>query len=488
MMRSFSVFRKSIYALAITGLLVLALLLTMHCAKKSSGLASFDGGLVTAKEYIDRFISSSQYKPDMLPTEDNLHEMVSNLALEKIVVLEAKKQGLDRDADFMTEVRERENLLLYQSFMRNEIINRVINDSLIQVFYKNFSPQYQMSYILRVLPPSFTPKQVQAQQDTIQLVYKLLQQGKSFTELAKKFSQDAVSGPKGGDQGFVIGESLGDEALRETLARLSTHSYSAPFKGVAGHYILYKGEKRDVPVPPLSEIRERIWSTLYRTRRHDIEQVANKDFERLQSAYHFKNDSTQIRQIQDKVCAHADELADSNEKLYSVFSEQELATNLATFDGGQVKTLDLLIDRRKRPLDQWEFSKRLNLLGQQRLFAQQARKAGYDQHKEIRDEMATITQSILRFAFYQKEVKARIVEQMEPIQREQSKTMTPADLKQFLLKKSSEMEKDLRSQLESRLKSQYSFTFHPDQFSAALASAAEKKKSSKAPVKTAEKP
>jgi parvulin-like peptidyl-prolyl isomerase len=488
MIRSFSALCKSIHVLAVSGLLVATLSLTLQCSKKSSDLASFDGGSVTTEEYINRFITSSQYKPEVVPTEENLREIVANLAMEKIVVLEARKQGMDRDADFMTEVRERENLLIYQAYMRNEIINRVISDSLIQIFYKNFSPQYQMSYILRVLPPSFTPKQVQAQQDTIQLVYKLLQQGTSFPDLAKKFSQDAMSGPKGGDQGFVIGESLGDAALRETLARLATKSYSAPFKGVAGWYILYKGDKRDVSVPPLAEVRERIWSTLYRTRRHDIERIAGQYFEQLQAVYHFKNDSTQINLIQAKVCAHADELADSNEKLYSVFSEQELASALSTFDGGQVKVLDLLIDRRKRPLDQYEFGKRLNLLGQQRLFALQARNAKYDQRQDIRDEMATITQSILRFAFYQKEIKAQVAAQMETIQREQNTSMSPADYKQFLQKKSSELEKDLRSQLEIRLKAQYKFDVNTNQFSAALAGAAEKKNSLKVPAKTAAKP
>jgi hypothetical protein len=139
-------------------------------------------------------------------------------------------------------------------------------------------------------------------------------------------------------------------------------------------------------------------------------------------------------------------------------------------------------------LDQYEFGKRLTLLGQQRLFAMQAREAKYDQRPEIKNEMATITQSIMRFAFYQKEIKAKVAAQMETIQREQGNSMTPADLQQFLVKKSSELEKDLRNQLETRLKSQYDFSFHTDQFSAALARAAEKKSASKAAAKATAKP
>ncbi len=152
--------------------------------EEDPALAVFDGGSVRQSEYIEHYLGSTRYKPNEMPGKDNLVKIVTRRAMEKMGVMEAVARGIDKDSLYVLSVDKNKRTTYFHKYMRMEIINKVINDSLIRAFYADFTPQYKMSYIIRPVVKSSTPEFARAQKDTIELVYRLLQAGESFADAA----------------------------------------------------------------------------------------------------------------------------------------------------------------------------------------------------------------------------------------------------------------------------------------------------------------
>ncbi len=468
------------------GFVSLLFIFVLSCSqeKDNLNLAVFEGGFVTTQEYIDHYLLSTQYKPQNMPSLENLQEIVLNKAFEKMAVLEARARGFSEDTTLRQEINARETVSLYQIYMQEAIINSVITDSLIQKFHSEMSPQYNMRYIIRVLPENAALEYVKSQEDTIDWIYAKLVKGEKFEELAKKFSQDIQSAPKGGDLGFVIKESMGDPKLREVMETLSDFSYSRPFRGIAGFYILFKGDKRMVPVSPLAEVKGRIWQTLYRTRRYDIEKKAENHFDTLSLKYHYQVHQPIIEQICQKLGYGKNQnpqlILFNLEKLSEI--DPELV--LANYDGGNITVADIFQDRKKRPFDLWELHKRLKSIAQQRIFSLAAREKGLNQSLKFLDQFHYIQNGLLRQKIYQIEVKDKVQVKLDSIETMQKSLLTPPKLKDLLETERHRLEKEFRSNYENFLKDKYHFKYLTENFPQALTHAKNKKAASAANQKS----
>lgn len=469
-------FKRSCFIMLMAGLLS-ALIFTSCTRQKNNGdLATFDGGSVDQQEYFDHFLKSTMYKTSVMPSVENLQQIVLDRAMEKIAVLEATARNFDKDSTITMQIKKTLDMKLAQQYMQKNVVNKVVNDSLVKEFYDSFSPQFHLRYILRVISDSSPATSAKTQLDTINIVYKLLRKGQSFEALAKEYSQDMASKPKGGDLGFVIKESLGDPALRQALQTLSEQSYSKPIKGLAGYYILYKGEKRDVPLPDFDKVKGRIWQTLYRTRRHDIDKEAQKLFKKLAPGFHMETHQAAIDEILKKAHAGFDNAGNEFHLDRGLLSEKEMGYVLVSCDSGQVAAGDLFGDPKKAPTDRWEFNKRLDLLSQQMIFAQQARKEGdaeLDEFVKFRDD---ILSALLRQKIYQLEVKSLVNAKIDSMQENEKSTLSAHDLHLKVVEQNSKLEKQYRSEFENRMKAKYHFAFIKKNFTLALKKAEKMKK------------
>lgn len=467
--------RTRIWRMIATVILVFIFFISCDKQEEKLSLAVFNGGEVLIKEYIDHFLLSTKYKPKTMPTSENLQEIVLNKALEKMAVLEAIERGFSQDTSFIQEISDREAVSLYQIYMQEEIINSIISDSIIEKFHAEMSPQYHLRYIIRVLPEDASEKYIESQEDTINWIYARLSKGEKFDELAKQYSQDIQSGPKGGDLGFVIKESLGDAKLREVMEILPDSSYSKPFRGVAGFYILFKGEHRIVPIPPLEEVRSRIWQTIYRTRRHEIEQKADIYFDSLSLKYHYVVQQSIIEHIYQKL-GHKN---DKNQQYISFNLEKlsEVDPNLvmASYNGGQITVADVFQDRKKRPFDSWELKTRLKNIAQQRIFSLDARRKGYNHADKFLHQSNYIRNGLLRQKIYQIEVRDKVQAKIDSIEINQKQILTSADLKNLLDTERFRLEKELRIGYENFLKDKYRFKYLTENFQKALMEAKNRK-------------
>ncbi len=426
---------------------------------------------------MDRFLFSTRYKPDAKPTEENLRQIVEQEALARMAVLEAKRRGLDRDSTLVEKLQRRLDRVLYRLYVREEIIDAVITDSLIREFYRNYSPQYRMKYILRAAPEGSPKRMVKAQEDTIWMIYRSLQRGETFEELAKRYSQDVISAPKGGDLGWMIRESMGDPKLRAVMDTLTQYTYSRPFRGMAGFYILYKGDQRDVPVPPLEEVRDRIWRTLYRTRKYLVEREAERRMQELAATYHYRVDSAAVKQLLERAAVPGGAVREIDPDR---LREEDLQTILARYDGGAIRAAELFADRKKRPEDEWEFWRALKRVARERLFALDARAKGYLEREDVQKEKKYIWDALLKDAIYEIDVRRPVAAKLDSVREHLEASKSSTSLRILLTKKRHEFETARRERLESELKRRYHFRFLAQNFDEALSLARKRKAEARA--------
>ena len=445
------------------------MIILLSCATKEKNpkLAIFDGGSVTQDEYIARYLKSTESKPDDEPTVEKLNEFVSSIALMRISLLEAKSRKLEKDTTYLQSVKLAENSILYEAYMTG-VAHSVIADSIIQKFYNEYSPQYEMKYILRVANDKVPAKFKAESKDTINWLYKKLQNGADFEELAKKYSHDGRTKSKGGNLGYLIVESLGDAGLRAAMTDMKKSTFSEPIKGLAGYYILYKGKKRDVPVPPFEEVKERIWNSLIRTRKHEIDEIVNAKLNDLKFRLHFTVDEKAVNKIK-RLAGWKPGMIDSERLDFGEIAGKDIFTVIARYDGGFIRAFELFPAHRRKPRDEWGLNENIRGLKKIHLLAQYARELWYLDKPELSGKLTNARNSSLRVALFEIDIQRKVTAGIDSIRA--NSTLKPAQVRKI----SQEKFNSAREEYETFLKQKYNFEYISSNFDGAIEQARKQK-------------
>jgi len=435
------------------------------CSKNDQNLilAKFDNGTVSYKEYLNHYLLSTQYKPNKFPTLENLKEIVELKAIEKMAVQEALEQGIDKDSTYLNIVKNNERRLLFQKYVNSSFTDEIITDSLLQKFYNSYSPQYDMKYIVRPIIKSSSPEFINAHEDTIWKAYKMLKSGVDFGKVAKKFSQDITTKDKGGEIGWIIVESMGDHVVRTVMDTLKENSFSKPFRGYGGYYILYKGGHRDVKVPPFDQIRGKIWKSLYHSRKSYIQDLLDKRFEELARKYHYQLHEDKILKALKKAGYRAS-ISKYRELNFGKLTDKDKKMRIADYDGGFIQLADLFANSKKAPINKFEFDKRVESISREHLIAKHAREINLQNVDEMPEQLESMRTSLLRAILFKKKIQDSVNVQLKKLNAERD----PG--------KRNELKTKLQKEFEDYLKTKYHFSFEEKNFNKAIELATEAKK------------
>jgi len=312
-----------------------------------------------------------------------------------------------------------------------------------------------------------------SQLDTINYVYKLLKSGGKFEDLAKRYSQDITSNEKGGDLGFVIRESLGDAKLRAVMDTLKSFSYSPPVRGYEGYYIVYKGEQRNVPVPTFTEVKAKIWNTLFHTRRHLIRDKEKEQFKKYAKHFNYKENETVKKDIIKKAGGeNADKLTLLD---FDILTEEDMNKVIATYDLGSIKVFELFAQRKRAPDNIEAFDEKLQSIAQQHILSCRAKDLGLHKTDKMQQQTEKMRHSLLRTIYTEIEIKEKVQVNLDSLIKEKEKEVKGAKLKEFIQKERTRLNQEYKANIEAQLKEKYRFKFIDKNFAKALEEARKKK-------------
>ena len=142
-----------------------------------------------------------------------------------------------------------------------------------------------VAHIMILKPQSQNAEETEKGKNTIQDIYKKLQQGENFENLAKQFSQDKSSAQKGGIMNrFGAGQLSSEEFEEAAFALKNPNDYSAPVESSFGWHIIKLIEKH--PLKTMEEMQSELEGKVSRDERSRL--ITNSVTEKLKKKYAVK--------------------------------------------------------------------------------------------------------------------------------------------------------------------------------------------------------
>lgn len=121
-------------------------------------------------------------------------------------------------------------------------LNEAVNDAAVENFYRDNAARWskkkvRVAHILVRTRPDMAETELQAKQTQAREAWSQLNAGKSFEEIAKRFSEDDLTAKLGGELGW-IGEGAVDQGFSEKVFAMQQGQVSEPFKTHYGFHIV----------------------------------------------------------------------------------------------------------------------------------------------------------------------------------------------------------------------------------------------------------
>lgn len=214
------------------------------------------GTETVTEEEVQKFASTLPPELKNLPKEDLYPTLIKQIAAEKAVLQQARKEGLAQETDIKAEIKaaqeKAEHEVLLQRFFTLKM-QPYVSAEAIQSYYQSHYAQHSQEkevHLRQIIVQTF---------DIAQTVIQKLQQGDNFSKLAAIYSLDRSTGPnKGGDIGWFTQSEL-STPLQETAFSLKNMQYNnQPVQTNYGWVVIQKIEEREQTPPPLAEVKKAI--------------------------------------------------------------------------------------------------------------------------------------------------------------------------------------------------------------------------------------
>ena len=209
-------------------------------------------------------------KLELTVTDEEVQASIERIKEENNLTQEELIASLNAEGTSFEEYRERikkdiEHMRLVEREVRSKI---VVTDEDIRRYYENNAHEYRQVHEVRLARIFLRIKDPDSAEEIAQVraaggeILQELNSGRDFSEMARKYSQ-GPGAPEGGDLGWIAMDQL-ETKLREVVAKLSPGEYTDLRPAPSGFQIITVVEEKEAGVRPLEEVRDEIYSTLYK--------------------------------------------------------------------------------------------------------------------------------------------------------------------------------------------------------------------------------
>ena len=191
---------------------------------------------------------ASQGQPDTPEARKALRE---DLITEEVIAQEAKKKGLDRDPDFVTQLDMARQTAMVRAYQIDYIKNHPVSDEELHKEYETVKTQmgdkeYKAHHIL-----------VATEEEAKDITAKL-KKGAKFDKLAEEKSLDTGSKSKGGELDWSPAANY-VQPFAEALTKLRKGQLTdQPVRTPFGWHVIRLDDVRPLKIPPFEEIKQNL--------------------------------------------------------------------------------------------------------------------------------------------------------------------------------------------------------------------------------------
>jgi peptidyl-prolyl cis-trans isomerase C len=215
---------------------IAGLLLTSGCGEKDK-LASVNGKTITNAQF-DAYLKFKRINV----TDDTKRTQAVDQYLQREALTAAieKTDVLDK-AMIEAELNEfRKEMLVsryFETFLKDKVTDEAIRNYYVANEKTYQQRQVHVAHILLRTNRNMGEAEKQAKLTTAQEAYSKIKKGEDFAEIAKNYSEDTISGKKGGDLGWLKEGSI-DKRFSEKVFSMQPGEVSEPFETNFGYHIV----------------------------------------------------------------------------------------------------------------------------------------------------------------------------------------------------------------------------------------------------------
>ena len=196
-----------------------------------------------------------------LPEEQRFQTLVGYMVNRILASEAAKKAGLENDADVAKIKAFMERKALQDVYIAKMLMERVREEDVTAYYDKQIKngPVEEEVRARHILLDN---------REAADAVVADLENGGDFAALAKERSK-GPSGPSGGDLGYFSKQSM-VPAFSDAAFKLAAGETSPPVQTQFGWHVIRVEDRRNLPVPPLDQVRDQIYQLLISEAQRDI--------------------------------------------------------------------------------------------------------------------------------------------------------------------------------------------------------------------------
>ncbi|MDR0769600.1 MAG: peptidylprolyl isomerase [Burkholderiales bacterium] len=233
----------------IVGVLLMALF-SISVAAQTPAAKAPQGKALYSDNLFNYFLKqrTAQGQPDSPELRDALRE---ELNTRELLLKEAKKAGIEKQADIKTEIQLNSDMVLIRAFLTDWTQKNPISDDFLKKEYDELKAQlgdkeYKIAHIL-----------VENESDAKTIIADL-QKGKKFADIAKEKSKDPGSKERGGDLGWNTPGSF-VKPFADALPAIGKGKFTpTPIQSQYGWHVITVEDVRDTMLPPFEEAKSQL--------------------------------------------------------------------------------------------------------------------------------------------------------------------------------------------------------------------------------------
>ncbi len=237
-------------------------------AELAEAIATIDGYTITVAEFQDRINKQSPYVRARYTSLEQKKDFLDNLIRFEVLAKEAKRRGLDQDAEVVRTMKQ----VMIQKLMKEEFETRVkpedVAEDEMKKFYEEHQAEYNKPEEVRVSAIIVKDK-AQADKAAAEAKGAKGQDNKGFRDLVTQYSTDEDSKQRGGDLRYFTADSkdIPAEVSKAAFALAKTGDVAGPIKTDKGYYIIKQSGRRKAITKTFEEVKRQIQNRIYRDKR-----------------------------------------------------------------------------------------------------------------------------------------------------------------------------------------------------------------------------
>jgi len=243
----------------VLGTLVIGLGALIFFKTKDNGnvLVRIKGRKITLEEFRVRIAEIPSYYQGFLATHNGKIELLNGMIAEAVLIQKAKGEGLHRREDIERRLKNVEDRILLETMVQELQKDRIaVSDEEVKEYLEKNEEKFANPEQVRI-SHILVKRKSEAKK-----ILNELREGANFEKLARKYSIDSITAPRGGDLGYIFrGEMI--PAFEEAAFALENRNDISPIIETPFGYHLVKltGRKKmrkKTPEEIDSEIKTRI--------------------------------------------------------------------------------------------------------------------------------------------------------------------------------------------------------------------------------------